>query len=143
KELELEVRSTCHQIIYLNKLIQMLTELKGAYENFEKVAQIRLDAGDGTLLELSLAQAKKEEIDMILRNQINNHSIYENSLNILLRSDMKFELTDSNFVQINFIEPDTSSLENNPFVNYYTNLASMAEQEIRLAKSAFFPDISL
>jgi cobalt-zinc-cadmium resistance protein CzcA len=143
KELELEVRSTCHQIIYLNQLIQNLTALKVAYENFEKAAQIRLDAGDGTILELSLAQSKKEEIDMLLRTQLNNRTIYENSLQLMIRSDQKFELTDSTFTLIQFIQPDTSNLQNNPLVNYYTQLANMAEQEIRLAKSNYFPDISI
>jgi len=134
----LDVRSTCHHLIYLDQLIQTLMKLETAFINFENVAKIRLDAGDGTLLELSLAQSKKEEVAMLIRTEIKNQLIYQNSLQILLRSSEKFELTDTAFSLIPFIQPDTTNLMNNPLLSYYMQLAQMAEQEIRLAKIGLF-----
>jgi len=49
--------------------------------------------------------------------------------------------TDTAFSLIPFIQPDTTNLMNNPLLSYYMQLAQMAEQEIRLAKSAYLPDI--
>ncbi|MBI3133622.1 MAG: CusA/CzcA family heavy metal efflux RND transporter [Bacteroidetes bacterium] len=143
KELELEVRATCHQLIYLNQLIAVLTNLQNAYINFENAARIRLEAGDGTLLELSLAQAKKEEVALQIRTEINNRAIYQNSLQTLLRTSDVFELSDTGFQLINFIQPDTGSLQNNPMLSYYTQLAEMTKQEIKLARSGYLPDISI
>lgn len=142
KELELEVRSTSYQILYLRQLIQVLKDLQIAYANFENVALIRLESGDGTILELSLAQSKKEEIELMLRGELKNLTVYENNLQTLLRTEQKFELTDSLLERLPFHEADTSQLQSNPLMNYYTQLNAMAGQEIKLAKTAYLPDIS-
>lgn len=143
KELELEVRSTCYQIIYLNKLIEQLMNLQKIFSNFEQIAQTRLNAGDGTLLELRLAQSKKEEVDMFLRSQIVQQNIFQNNLQYLLNSKEPFILEDSDLNVLPLQQADTSQLQNNPMMIYYNQLIRLAEQEINLAKTQYYPGISL
>ncbi|MBK9191225.1 MAG: TolC family protein [Crocinitomicaceae bacterium] len=50
------------------------------------------------------------------------------------------DIADSELKILNL--PDTNSIQSNPLLNYYQQLISLSESEIRLAKSGYLPDLA-
>ncbi len=140
KLIETEVRSTYQHLIYLKTQIQTLEELSAEFSRFEEVAKIRYEAGDATLLEYSAAVSRKAEIDRRIIYEKGNFQIYLNSLITLIRQNDFMDIADSELKILNL--PDTNSIQSNPLLNYYQQLISLSESEIRLAKSGYLPDLA-
>lgn len=140
KLIETEVRSTYQHLVYLKAMIENLNALSVEFSRFEEVAKIRYEAGDGTLLEYSSAVSRKAAIDRRIIFEKGNFQIYLNSLITLIRQNDVMDIADSDLKILSL--PDTNSVQSNPLLQYYQQLISLSESEIRLAKNGYLPDIA-
>jgi cobalt-zinc-cadmium resistance protein CzcA len=140
KLIETVVRSTYQHLVYLKAMIENLNALSSEFSRFEEVAKIRYEAGDGTLLEYSSAVSRKAEIDRRIIFEKGNFQIYLNSLITLIRQNDVMDIADSDLKILSL--PDTNSVQSNPLLQYYQQLISLSESEIRLAKNVYLPDIA-
>lgn len=144
-ELKNQVRSYYYQILYLQHNQQQLKQLDSLYIDFIKIAQLRYKTGDTKRVDVSTAQAKQGEINLLLRQNevylVNAHR----SLAALLNTKEDFELaSQSTFapLQINNLL-DSTAVANHPAVQSFYQDALIAAQSKKVERSQTLPDITL
>lgn len=144
-ELKNQVRSYYYQILYLQHNHQQLRQLDSLYSDFIKIAQLRYKTGDTKKVDVSTAQAKQGEINLLLKqNEVylaNAHS----SLAALLNTKEDFELASQGAftpLQINNLL-DSAAVANHPAVQSFYQDALIAAQSKKVEKSQTLPDITL
>lgn len=144
-ELKNQVRSYYYQILYLQHNHQQLRQLDSLYSDFIKIAQLRYKTGDTKKVDVSTAQAKQGEINLLLKqNEVYLANAYS-SLAALLNTKEDFELASQSAfapLQINNLL-DSTAVANHPAVQSFYQDALIASQSKKVERSQTLPDITL
>ncbi|WP_343533172.1 TolC family protein [Pedobacter sp.] len=144
-ELKNQVRNYYYQTLYLQHNHQQLKQLDSLYADFIKIAQLRYKTGDTKKVDVSTAQAKQGEINLLLRQNEVYLANAHTSLAALLNTKEDFELANqSTFapLQINNLL-DSATVANHPAVQSFYQEALIAAQSKKVERSQTLPDITL
>jgi len=144
-ELKNQVRTYYYQSQYLQHNQQQLLHLDSLYNDFIKVAELRYKTGDTKKVEISTAQAKKEEINLLLKqNEVYLQNAHQ-TLQALLNADEPFEVSiDAAFkpLQISTLL-DSTAVANHPVIKALYQDVLIAEQTKKVEKAQTLPDFTL
>lgn len=144
-ELKNQVRSYYYQILYLQHNHQQLKQLDSLYSDFIKIAQLRYKTGDTKKVDVSTAQAKQGEINLLLKqNEVylaNAHSNLAALLNIKEEFALACQSTFTPLQISNLL--DSNAVANHPAVQSFYQDALIAAQSKKVERSQTLPDITL
>lgn len=145
-ELKLAVRSVYYQIQYLQYHQQKLQQLDSLFDEFIRVAQLRYQAGEAQKLEISTAEAKKGEIDLLNQQNKTNLSNAYRSLQLLLHVTDELKVaTVAVFqpLQLSLLSRDSMTVSNHPLLQTYYQQAAILKQTKRVELSQALPDFTV
>lgn len=144
-ELKNQVRTYYYQIQYLQHNKKQLLYLDSLYSDFIRVAELRYQTGDTKKVEISTAQTKQGEINLLLKqNEVYLLNAYQ-SLQALMNTNEPFEVrTDTNFqpLQVSTLL-DSSAIENHPIIKNLYQEVLIAEQTKKVEKAQGLPDFTI
>ncbi len=144
-ELKNQVRTYYYQIKYLQNNQKQLLHLDSLYNDFIKVAELRYKTGDTKKVEVSTAEAKKGEINLLLKqNEVYLTNAYQ-TLQAILNTKESFDIiSDDEFqpLQISNLV-DSSVIKNHPAIKGLYQDVLINEQAKRVERAQAFPDITL
>ncbi len=144
-ELKNQVRTYFYQIQYLQNNQKQLLYLDSLYNDFIKVAELRYKTGDTKKVEISTAQAKQGEINLLLKqNGVYLNNAYQN-LQALMNTKEPFEVAnDSDFkpLQVSTLL-DSTAIANHPTIKALYQDIIIAEQTKKVEKAQGLPDFTI
>ena len=144
-ELKNQVRTYYYQIQYLQHNQKQLLHLDSLYNNFIKIAELRYKTGDTKKVEISTAQAKQGEINLLLKqNEVYLQNAYQN-LQALMNTNEPFEVSnDAKFqpLQLSTLL-DSSAVASHPTIKALYQDVVIAEQTKKVEKAQGLPDFTV
>jgi len=146
-ELVRNVKTAYMQLSYGYTRQELLNTLEGTYSNFFKAAEKRYQTGETNLLEKIAAQGKYQEIKLMKQQADADVQIYMKELQRWLNTSspdtsVGITIAETNLSKLKFTLQDTSNVNNNPFLQYYQQSIKVSEQQYKLEKSGYLPDLS-
>ncbi len=144
-KLKNQVRTYFYQIQYLQNNQKQLLYLDSLYNDFIKVAELRYKTGDTKKVEISTAQAKQGEINLLLKqNGVYLNNAYQN-LQALMNTKEPFEVandTDFKPLQVSTLL-DSTAIANHPTIKALYQDIIIAEQTKKVEKAQGLPDFTI
>jgi cobalt-zinc-cadmium resistance protein CzcA len=144
-ELKSQVRSYFYQIEYLQYNKTKLQYLDSLYNEFIRVATLRYKTGDTKKIEISTAETKKGEINLLLQqNETYLQNAYQN-LQTLLNTKEKVSIANNaNYVplQVNTLL-DSSAVAKHPTIQALYQNMQIIEQSKKVEKALGMPDFKI
>ncbi len=144
-ELKRQVRSSYYQLEYLAHNAQALKSLDSIYAEFIRVAELRYRTGDTKRVDISTAEAKRGEINLLYQqNDVFRQQAY-NRLKTLLQSDADFTIESSGPYRPLLITDliDQAALADHPQVRALYQAAEIAEASKKVERANGLPDFTL
>ena len=144
-ELKKEVRSYYYQIEYLLHNKTRLEYLDSLYGEFIRVATVRYNAGDIKKIEISTAETKKGEINLLLlQNEIYLGNAHQNLKTLLNTSDSFIIAQNEQYQPLRASELlNTATVAEHPSVQTLYQDMVIAEQSKKVERRQGLPDITL
>lgn len=144
-ELKNQVRTYFYQIQYLEHNKKQLQHLDSLYNDFIRVATLRYKTGDIKKVEISTAQAKQGEINLLLKqNEVYLQNAYQN-LQALMNTYEPFEI--STHVEFQPLQVstllDSTAIANHPTIKALYQDVVIAEQNKKVEKALGLPDFTI
>ncbi|QPH40974.1 TolC family protein [Pedobacter endophyticus] len=144
-DLKTEVRTHYYQIQYLQNNQKQLLNLDSLYNSFTKVAELRYQVGDIKKVEISTAEAKRGEINLLLKqNEVYLQNAYQD-LQALMNTKEQFEISsEPEFkpLQISALL-DSDAVANHPAIRMLYQDVLIAEQNKKVERAQALPDFTL
>jgi len=144
-ELKTQVRTYYYQILYLQHNQKQLQQLDTLYSDFIKIAQLRYKTGDTKKVDISTAEAKKGEINLLLKQNkvfLNNAVA---SLKTLMNTREDFLIVENGIFQplqiSNLLDNDV--VASHPAIQSLYQDAVIAEQTKKVERSQGLPDFTI
>jgi len=144
-ELKTQVRTYYYQILYLQHNQKQLQQLDSLYSDFIKIAQLRYKTGDTKKVDISTAEAKKGEINLLLKQNkvfLNNAVA---SLKTLMNTREDFLIVENGIFQplqiSNLLDNDV--VASHPAIQSLYQDAVIAEQTKKVERSQGLPDFTI
>lgn len=144
-ELKNQVRTYYYQIQYLQHNQTQLQHLDSLYNDFIKIAELRYKTGDTKKVEISTAQAKQGEINLLLKqNDVYLINAYQN-LQALMNTKEPFEISNDQTFQPLQVSTlfDSTAVANHPTIKALYQDALIAEQTKKVEKAQGLPDFTI
>ncbi|WP_082915177.1 CusA/CzcA family heavy metal efflux RND transporter [Arachidicoccus ginsenosidimutans] len=144
-ELKKEVRTYYYQILYLQHNKTQLQYMDSLYDDFIRVAQLRYKTGDTKKVDISTANAKKGEINLLLQqNDVYLANAYQ-SLRALMNINDSLEIVNTATFQPLQISSllDSVAIANHPAVKALYQEVQIAEQNKKVERAQALPDFSV
>jgi len=144
-QLKQQVRYYFYQLEYLENNAKILSSLDSIYTDFTRVAKLRYKAGDTKRVDISTAQTKQGEINLLSQqNKMYKINAYR-SLQTLLKSEKEFEIETSEEYQPLFITSmvDENFLDKHPAIQALYQEAKIIETSQKVEKASGLPDFTL
>jgi len=138
-----EIKETWYELAYLLEQNKLLMFQDSIYQNFLKIAKIKYETEESSLLEKVTAETKLMEIQnsiIILESDI---QIQKNNLNLLLNSENDLDFNPQFLDKIELKLLDNTLMLNNPTFKYINQKIAIAEAEKSVIKSKVLPDFSI
>mgnify|MGYP000258090560 FL=1 len=144
-ELKNQVRTYYYQILYLQHNQKQLQELDSLYNNFIGIAKLRYKTGDTKKVDISTAEAKKGEINLLLKqNEVFLNNAVAN-LKTLMNTKEDFTISgNGNFqpLQISNLL-DNDAVANHPAIQSLYQEAVIAEKTKKVERAQGLPDFTI
>lgn len=144
-EIKNQVRTLYYQIEYLQYNKQKLQSLDSLYNEFIRVANLRYKTGDTKKIEISTAETKKGEINLLAQqNEVYLISAYH-SLKTLLNTNDSLTITSNATytpLQVNSLL-DSNAIANHPLLQSIYQNMQIAEQTKKVEKAQGLPDFRI
>lgn len=144
-ELKKQVRSYYYQLEYLQHNAEKLLYLDSLYIDFTKIAALRYKTGDTKKIDISTAETKRGEINLLYRqNEIFRQNAY-NSLKTLMQADEDFQIQSGEIYQPLLLSTllDSTAIANHPTIQALYQEAQIAEQSKKVERANRLPDFSI
>jgi cobalt-zinc-cadmium resistance protein CzcA len=144
-ELKQQLRSFFYQIAYLENNEKELKSLDSIYRDFLRIAEVRYNAGDTKKVDINTAEAKRGEINLLLRqNEIFKKNAYNNLKNLMqVQYDFSIEIPEV-FEPIKISEIiDSSKINDHPQIQALYQQARIAEASKKVEKSSGLPEFNI
>jgi heavy metal efflux system protein len=144
-EIKKQIRSLFYQIEYLQYNQQKLQGLDSLYNEFIRVANLRYKTGDTKKIEISTAETKQGEINLLAQqNKVYLQIAYQQLKTMLNTNDSIEVATNNNYNPLqasNII--DSNAISNHPILQSLYQSMQIAEQTKKVEKAQGLPDFTL
>jgi heavy metal efflux system protein len=144
-EIKKQIRSLFYQIEYLQYNQQKLQGLDSLYNEFIRVANLRYKTGDTKKIEISTAETKQGEINLLAQqNKVYLQIAYQQLKTKLNTNDSIEVATNNNYNPLqasNII--DSNAISNHPILQSLYQSMQIAEQTKKVEKAQGLPDFTL
>lgn len=144
-ELKGQVRSYYHQLEYFSYNKTRLRYLDSLYNEFIRIANLRYQTGEAKKIEISTAETKKGEIDLLLQqNEVYLGNAYTNLQTLLNTSDSLIISLSGQYVplQANTLV-DSTNINGHPLIQSLYQDMVVAEQTKKVERAQGLPDFTL
>ncbi len=144
-ELKRQVRTYFYQLEYLEHNAEKLKALEEIYIDFVRIAELRYKAGDTKKIDISTAETKLGEIELLYRqNEIFRQNAYKN-LKTLMQTEEDFQIQENNaYEPMSFSGTiDSASIANHPQIQALYQEAKVIEQNQKVQRASGLPDFTL
>ena len=144
-ELKNQVRSYYYQLVYLQYNKTKLQYLDTLYVDFVKAAALRFKTGESKKLELSTAETKRGEINLLLQQNETYISNAYHSLKTLMNDQADFSIVRASKYEPLMVSAllDSTAIAHHPIVRSLYQNALIAEQNIKVEKALALPDFKV
>lgn len=134
-----------YDLINYNKAqLRFAEQLDSVYANFRMAAESRYDTGETGKLEFIAASSEYQQIQVLRQQAYDDIEIAKRALKQYLGIDQEIETVGSTYEPINFLADfDSSSVANNPLLQYSLQNAEASKANIGVEKSEFLPKFSI
>ena len=134
-----------YDLINYNKAqLRFAEQLDSVYANFRMAAESRYDTGETGKLEFIAASSEYQQIQVLRQQAYDDIEIAKRALKQYLGIDQEIETVGSTYEPINFLADfDSSSVANNPLLQYSLQNAEVSKANIGVEKSEFLPKFSI
>lgn len=144
-ELKRQIRAYYYQLEYLENNTSVLKYLDSIYADFIRVAELRYRTGDIGRIDVSTANTKKGEINLLYQqNEVLRKNVYQN-LKTLMQTQDDFVIGPKQdyapLLLTSFV--DSSAVANHPSVQLLYQEAKIAEQNKKVQRASNLPDFTL
>ena len=141
-DLAFQVKSSFYQLAYLKTLNQWLEKQDSIYTVFARAAGIRLKTGETTLIEKTTAETQLRQVKTLKLQNEADIRIYQTRLQTLLNENQPIEIVFDSLTARQITLPDTTSLFNNPVLNWLGQQIVIAERTKAVNMNRLLPDIT-
>jgi len=144
-DLRKDVRLAYHKIRYLQQRQKQLLRLDSLFEQFIAAAQLRYQAGESGQLAIPVAETKRGEVQLLVRENEAELRNVRKLLLTLINDGQKWTMPNNvPFTPLPLWEMlDTSATSQHPLVRQYTQAAEIALGSKRLEVANTLPDFSV
>ncbi|MDZ7719881.1 MAG: CusA/CzcA family heavy metal efflux RND transporter [Balneolaceae bacterium] len=145
-ELIRNVRTAYYQVAYGHQKLNLLSELRTVFEDFQRAAEVRFESGETGKLEQVAARSRYHRLEAEWQQARADLEIYYDELqrwSYLSDSTRISEQPLEAMVQQEIISGEEAILSQNPLLQYRENAVDVAEAERSLQRSEWLPDLSL
>lgn len=144
-ELKRQVRTYYYQLEYLEHNAEKLKALEDIYNDFMRIAELRYKAGDTRKTDISTAQIKVGEIELLSRqNEVLRLNTYKN-LKVLMQTEEDFTIASVEKYEPLLISEvlDSNAVAGHPQIQALYQEARIAEQSQKVERAGGLPDFTL
>jgi len=138
--LERDVRATYMKLWYAKSNLVLISELETEFQNFAIIAQKRFELGESNLIEKIAAEGKREEIKLLKSEANLDVENLRQQLQLLLNSQDAVTIIDGDLQKTDFIGEGLKA--DNALLKLQEQFVSVSEQQHKLEKAQFLPDLS-
>lgn len=144
QQLVRNVMQAYDQINYYKAQLLFAEQLDSIYANFKTAAQLRYDTGETGKLEFMAASSEFQQIQVLKQQAYDNIEIAKRALKQYLGTDETIETVDDFYKPLDFMATmDSTSVANNPMLQYALQNAEVSKANVGVEKSQFLPKFSL
>jgi cobalt-zinc-cadmium resistance protein CzcA len=140
------VRTAYYQVAYGHQKLDLLTELRTVFEDFQRAAEVRFESGETDKLEQIAARSRYYRLETEWKQAQTDLEIYYSELQrwaYLQDSTHIAEPSLETMVQQEILSWEEGILSQNPLLQYRENAVDVAEAKRSLQRSEWLPDLSL
>jgi cobalt-zinc-cadmium resistance protein CzcA len=143
QDIKYNIRQSWNAMLYFEKQNRVLEKQNVVLKKFVRSADLKFQTGETNALEKSIALAKQQELEQRIKENSAQIHIEKSTLRTLLNLENDFTVSDTAFVQIPFVAiTDTMTLKQNPNLQLANSQVRIAEANLRVQKSLFYPEFS-
>jgi len=144
-EITRQVRSYYYQLEYLENNSIVFNKLDSIYTDFIRIAELRYKVGDTGKLDISTANTKRGEINLLSQQ---NDALRQNayaSLKNLMQTEENFMIETAQNYEPLYLSTaiDTATIENHPRIQMLYQEAKIAEQTKKVERANGLPDFTI
>ena len=144
QQLVRNVMQAYEQINYNKAQLRFAKQLDSVYANFRSAAETRYDTGETGKLEFIAASSEYQQIQVLRQQAYDDIEIAKRALKQYLGTDQEIETVELPYQAMNSIAIlDSTSVANNPLLQYSMQNAEVSKANIGVEKSQFLPKFSL
>ena len=144
QQLVRNVMQAYEQINYNKAQLRFAKQLDSVYANFRSAAETRYDTGETGKLEFIAASSEYQQIQVLRQQAYDDIEIAKRALKQYLGTDQEIETVGLPYQAMNSIAIlDSTSVVNNPLLQYSMQNAEVSKANIGVEKSQFLPKFSL
>jgi len=138
-----QVKREYTQLAWAYSQLKLYHKLDSIYIKFVKAAELRYSTGETNRLAKIAAEGKHQEVMLLKEQTLADVEIYLHRLQHIMNYDSAVQITqpELNKLSIAFMA-DTTSTSLNPLLSYYKQRIDVAQQQYKLQKSEFVPELS-
>uniref|UniRef100_UPI0030DCA9C6 TolC family protein n=1 Tax=Maribacter arcticus TaxID=561365 RepID=UPI0030DCA9C6 len=119
-------------------------QLESVYANFRMAAESRYDTGETGKLEFIAASSEYQQIQVLRQQAYDDIEIAKRAMKQYLGINQEIETIESTYEPMNYITVlDSTTLANNPFLQYSMQNAEVSKANVGVEKSQFLPKFSI
>ena len=124
---------------------EVLLKLDSIYSDFSKAAKLRFESGESNEMEKVLAQAKYQEVKVLLNEIEADIYIAEKKLKQIMNLDGNFVPADQEMVKLSLNSEviDTNLILQNPVLGFYRQSISLQDAFVKNQKNRYLPDLQV
>jgi heavy metal efflux system protein len=142
-ELIFQVKETFYRLLYLNERNTQLKQQDSLFSGLANAATKKLQAGEGTKLEMTRAVAQQNEIRNLINQNLADQAIYESHLQALLNTSNPVGTAEMKFEPLPFPDLDSADADSNPTLQYMKQQITIAEQTKRVTQAHAWPEFKI
>jgi cobalt-zinc-cadmium resistance protein CzcA len=144
QQLVRNVMQAYDQINYYKAQLRFADQLDSIYANFKSAAQLRYDTGETGKLEFISASSEFQQIQVLRQQAYDDIEIAKRALKQYLGTDESVETINESYKTLDFIATlDSTSVANNPILQYALQNAEVSKANVGVEKSQFLPKFNL
>ena len=143
-ELIFQVKQVHLTLQFLAARQKLLQRQDSIFADLVKITRLQYKTGEGTLLQMTSAEARYNEVQNLQRQNEADQKVYQYQFKILLNVSDEIMVIDESFVaRILTLPDDSTEVERNPLLSYQRSLADVALQEKKVEVNRALPDFTI
>ncbi len=135
-----EVSQAYYRVLFWQNTVKNYAYLDSLYSKFAYASNRRYEVGETNYLEKLTAESKQKEIEILLKQGMENMNKSYLKLKRWMQTDSAYVIPNQELPKLQLQNPD---LENHPGISYYQDLENLSEASLSLERQKLLPDIQV